>query len=798
MPNPGPSVQLTPNSQQESIAVGNNTIYTFATLPPALAYAPGFLAITSDMGLCYVNIVNGLFTWVPLAQSSINTDIIYLSQFPGIDPTGTINSRAAVNSALQAAARTNTTLMWDCPVYINIGTNPNAPIFVSSNTNVQFTNTGKIYSDGLGLPTFCFINCHDCTWKDVRFQYCAGTAPSANGIGSQYSFGALAAPYGATSGPVVAAASGFNTTQLTNYLAANSGNSFSSGGTALWSGPTNASAAFMIRGNSYRLYFTGSKSRFYVADNLLACYFIPTLFAMDAQWNANLRGITSATVASAANTTVPSEIYFNNVTIDGCLMGIVGGPSSWQGNNIVSLRYSDLQDASGGNVGGTGTPYAPPHLIYTISNFVGTQTRLYDVQDQGIYVGTATRRSTSSGYLNSIKCSPHNGSVIDGYTSLRPDGGWDVVTDAFSGGGSFRNIYVRHDTSVGAGNFAIRFPGSPPLVDVDIHLEALDIAAVPQAFPINGDGTLTNTGNNLSYRVTVQDWPNTGAYAALYPGFGTGGNNNKISMELIMLNCTSAQTLRGSLCNQGNATATASSFDLTVVGWRQVPITLTSSLTSGATSAALTANWPYPNGVYNTWFSDGEQRAVTYANGANTATWTGALNNNVTAVATGSLINSTNFNGFRQRVLIAQGGAAFANRMKLIDTSSGIEQTVENGVVTESWTQYWAGTPTGATYATNIVFDATWAIDRVGWSVTTALDTTNGLTSVGVGWTGSATALLSAQGITAGTDTAIPAFSPIPLGGSTRTILLTPTAGTFGTTGQLQLSVRGTRTYNAL
>lgn len=216
MPNPGPSVQLTPNSQQESIAVGNNTIYTFATLPPASAYAPGFLAITSDMGLCYVNIVNGLFTWVPLAQSSINTDIIYLSQFPGIDPTGTINSRAAVNSALQAAARTNATLMWDCPVYINIGTNPNAPIFVSSNTNVQFTNTGKIYSDGLGLPTFCFINCHDCTWKDVRFQYCAGTAPSANGIGSQYSFGALAAPYGATSGPVVAAASGFNTTQLTN------------------------------------------------------------------------------------------------------------------------------------------------------------------------------------------------------------------------------------------------------------------------------------------------------------------------------------------------------------------------------------------------------------------------------------------------------------------------------------------------------------------------------------------------------------------------------------------------------
>jgi hypothetical protein len=729
------------------------------------------------------------------AGSGASSDLLYLSSYPGIDPTGATNSRTGVANALAAIAGTNTTLMWDCPVYINIGFNTAAPIFVQTGTNVQFTPTGKLYSDGLGLPTFVLMNAHDWSFLDVRYEYCAGLAPSANGIGSSFSYGAIAAPTGATSGPVVTAAGNFNTNQLTAYLTANSGNTFTGGGTAIWSGPTNASAVFMIRGNSYRGRISG---RFYVPDNVLACYFIPALFTMDVQWNAGLTGITSGTTPSAANTSVPSEIYFNNILIDGSLMSFVGSPSTWQVNNLTSLRYSDLQDASGGNIGGTGTPYAPPHLIYTISGYVGCQTRLYNVHDEGIYVGATTRRSTSSGYINSLKTASHSGTVVDNYTSLRPDGGWDLVTDSFSGGGSGRGIYVRHDTSQGTGNFAIRFPSAPPLVDFDLQLEALDIATVPQQFPILGDGTLTNTGNHLDFTVTVQDWPNTGAYAALYPGFGTGGNNNRVSMKLNMLNCTSAATLRGSMCNQGSTTATASSFHLEVVGWRMIPIAFTSSVSSGATSATLTGNWAYPNGTYNTWFSDGEQRAVTYTNGAPTATWSGALNNTVTAIATASLINDTNFNGYRQRVLLMEAGAAFGNTMEILDAANGIYQKVENGVVTESWTQYWAGTPTGSAYATNIVLDASWAIDRVGWSVTTNLDTTNGLTSVGIGWSGSATALLSAQAITAGTDPATPIFAPITLGGSTRTILLTPTAGTFGTTGQAQLSVRATRMYNAL
>lgn len=74
MPNPGPNIQGMPNSMQESIAVGSNIVYTFATLPAAAGFAPGFLAITSDQGLCVVEIVNGIYTWVPVGHGSLTVE----------------------------------------------------------------------------------------------------------------------------------------------------------------------------------------------------------------------------------------------------------------------------------------------------------------------------------------------------------------------------------------------------------------------------------------------------------------------------------------------------------------------------------------------------------------------------------------------------------------------------------------------------------------------------------------------------------------------------------------------------
>jgi hypothetical protein len=783
-------------------------VQTQSGTPTNIATALSNWALSVTNGTTTINGVTSLRVNGAISGASPSASLVisggetlFLSTYPGVDPNGVIDSRAAVVNALAQVANTKVTLIWDCPAYLNIGLNPANTIFVNSYTNVEFTPTGLILSDAVGVPTFCFQNTHDCIWRNVKFQYCAGLSPSLNGVGSQYSWGALAAPYGAATGPVVAATSTFNTTQITNYLANNWGNIFTGGATALWAGPTNGGAMFMIRGNAYRLYFVGTDCRAYVPDNLLACYFIPCLVTMDAQWNANLT-VTNATVASSANTSVPTEIYFDHWELDGVLMGFVGSPGSWQATNIVGKRYSDVQDQSGGNVGGAGTPFSPPHLIYTISNYVGCQTKLFNTMDEGVYVGTATRRSTSSGYINSLKCSPHNGSVIDGYTSLRPDGGWQMVTDAFGGGGSFKNFYIRHDTSVGGGNFAVAFAGAPPLIDVNIDGESLDLATVAQQYPISSATSGSNTGVNFRWRCTVQDWPQSATY---YPGFAFAGNNVIVKAELIFLNCTSTQTLRGSFCNQGTELLTQSDVDIRVVGWRVVPLTFTATIAAGATSATLATagvavTWPYTSGAYNVWFSDNEQRLVTFTNGATTATWTGGITNasGVTAAASCSLMNAAQVDGYKQRVLIAQSGQAWGNKIRIVDGTSGFEQTVDNGMVRETWAQYWAGTPIGATYNTAIVFPSTFAIDQYGYSVTTALDTTNGLTSVGVGWSGTPTALLAAAGITAGTNPPQPIATPVSLGGSQRQVLLTPTAGTFGTTGVMQVAVRGTRILNAL
>jgi hypothetical protein len=45
---------------------GATTTFTFATLPAASNFAPGFLAYTSDQGMCYVALVNGVATWAVL------------------------------------------------------------------------------------------------------------------------------------------------------------------------------------------------------------------------------------------------------------------------------------------------------------------------------------------------------------------------------------------------------------------------------------------------------------------------------------------------------------------------------------------------------------------------------------------------------------------------------------------------------------------------------------------------------------------------------------------------------------
>lgn len=76
--NPGPASATTPNSEPAAIVLsGTSTAYTFATLPAASNFAPGFMALTSDQGFCYVTTAG---TWavlgVPQSGGAVQRQLI--------------------------------------------------------------------------------------------------------------------------------------------------------------------------------------------------------------------------------------------------------------------------------------------------------------------------------------------------------------------------------------------------------------------------------------------------------------------------------------------------------------------------------------------------------------------------------------------------------------------------------------------------------------------------------------------------------------------------------------------------
>lgn len=67
MTNPGPaSTSNPPSILANFVPSGTSTQYTFATLPAASNFAIGFMAETSDQGMCHIVSVGGVLTWAVL------------------------------------------------------------------------------------------------------------------------------------------------------------------------------------------------------------------------------------------------------------------------------------------------------------------------------------------------------------------------------------------------------------------------------------------------------------------------------------------------------------------------------------------------------------------------------------------------------------------------------------------------------------------------------------------------------------------------------------------------------------
>src|SRR5260370_11858487 len=111
-------------------------------------------------------------------------------------------------------------------------------------------------------------------------------------------------------------------------------------------------------------------------------------------------------------------------------MGWEGHPENGVFEKFRSRRYGDLQDANGGNVGGVGKWFAPPHLFYLNYRVAGDpglfnkKIRIHDVVDAGFRIGTARDKGVAdsiTAYALSLKIGCVDCSV-DTSPSTRPDG----------------------------------------------------------------------------------------------------------------------------------------------------------------------------------------------------------------------------------------------------------------------------------------------------------------------------------------------------------------------------------------
>lgn len=370
--------------------------------------------------------------------------MIALSQCPGIDPPAKDSS-----AALQAALNLKQPIMFDCPVACAMGSDPAKGIFVPDGSDVTFTPQGRLTVDNVGFPALTFMHASG-VWRGTKLRY--------NGA-----FGTTATRNSAlwNDGPARA------------YLAARAINTFavSYGGT-FFTGNTNTAALISVRGAS-TVSFQGGK--IYVDDDVPASSFAPVAMAIDPCYAPGL--------ANAAAALVVPNVSVKDFLLDGALMGFVGGGNQVSFENVTRRRYSDLQDAAGGNLGGVGTWFAPPHFFYLQGNPTNPMTAtLKNIVDDGQYVGNPIRRLATSGCIPSIKIEIANGTLIDGYYSRCLDGGLWVMSNGSPTGGKVRNAYFLIDTAIKsidgvAVSQGLCFPSAHPYPASDIEVTVRNLSA---------------------------------------------------------------------------------------------------------------------------------------------------------------------------------------------------------------------------------------------------------------------------------------------------------------------------------
>ena len=394
--------------------------------------------------------------------------------------------------ALAAASHHAFTLVIDCPMSLKIGMEYEKSIYIDDGTAVEFSGSGKITVDNVMVPAFVIANSSGIELVNWNVEYDAGLPIDGDVHGFMMHGQFKTAP------GRVQPAGAFNNFGITPYLANNRRIKFdkSEGGvTGIWKGGIVPMAVIMFTGDTSKVNITGM--HMYVPKSAGVERFIPVAFSLYPNFKSD-QSVSKKTPITAQYVGVPHDLTFSNIELDGTYMGWLGTARETTFENIRSHRYGDLENANGGQSGGVGKWFAPPHLFYLSYDFDGDpelgnhHIKISEVLDDGPRVGSARDKGgkdTLSGYALSIKIGCNDCSVRD-YKTNRPDGFLDVLP---SNGLTFSDVEVTYDSAFLNGVFpGWRFP-SPSYKNLTFQNIAItDTAGTALQAPIGNVGSAEN------------------------------------------------------------------------------------------------------------------------------------------------------------------------------------------------------------------------------------------------------------------------------------------------------------------
>jgi hypothetical protein len=477
---------------------------------------------------------------------------------------GTTDQTAGTMAAFAAARNQAFILTVDCAIHLQSGTAVDRTIFIDNGTTVQFTAAGKFFVDNLFHPAFVIANSSNISLLDWNVEW-DGSVPVNQNFGG-YTLNGKWVTIAGTTQP----AEGFNDVVLTPWLAANRGITFDQSKgrvTSIWVGGINPAAVFFITGSSSQVNIDGLN--LYVPATAGGSAFLPMAISSSVNWKSN-QTVTALTSETTQHAAVPHLLTFQNITLDGILMGWQGNLENTTFSNITSKRYGDLQDANGTTVGGIGKWFPPPHLFYLNSqtadpNLANHGLSFENVNDEGVRIGVArdTNSDNLSGYAASLKLGCVSCSITN-YISRRPDGFMDLEPTSNL---TLNGVFATFDSEFLHNLYppGIRFPTSGYSYIKFENVGFVDSAPVTTQGPFGNATSATNVAITMSnFQVYLTNWsgPNL-------PVPDIGGATNDIDVTFSMssqlmtvsyLQNDSLQlTVKGTptTVNQGAATALA-------------------------------------------------------------------------------------------------------------------------------------------------------------------------------------------------------------------------------------------------